>query len=176
MLLESNVELFHSDGNDKKTRNSKRSFVVVLCVVVTILSLAYSIPLLRFQRPGVSVVPSPFPYTPILRYASSVDDVPRFPVPKHDRNQVAVVGTVMPARTVVIDHQGTIREIWSNTAAGFHYYSLEVREGSRQGPLTDYSPVVHRQYAPLIPLIDWRPTGKVYAFENGQLPLVAFAP
>ncbi len=97
-------------------------------------------------------------------------------MPKHGRDQVAIVGTVMPARTVVVDHRGTIREIWSNTASGFHYYSLEVREGSMQGPRTDYSPVVHRQYAALIPLIDWRPTGKVYVSENGQLPLVAFAP
>jgi hypothetical protein len=103
-----------------------------------------------------------FPYTPVLRYTASVDDSRPITPPATDRNQVFVAVSVAPARTIVLDAEGGISEIWSNTADNVFYYSLLVRRHTLTGPLEIYSPSVHAQYTALIPVVDWEPTGQVY--------------
>lgn len=115
-----------------------------------------------------------FPYEPILRSTTTVDDTRPLPVPETSYHQVFVQATVPPVRTVVLDAHGLIREIWSNTAGNVYHYTLYVRSGSVDGPLLDYSPMVHSQYAVLIPLVDWRPSGRVYPEPERSEGHVAF--
>lgn len=118
-----------------------------------------------------------FPYEPILRSTTTVDDVHPLSVPETERNQVFVQATVPPVRTVVLDAHGAISEIWSNTAGNVYHYTLYVRRQSVDGPHADYSPTVHSQYAALIPLVDWRPSGRVFpAPERSENPIALAAP
>ena len=118
-----------------------------------------------------------FPYDPILRSTTTVDDTRPLPVPETERNRIFIQATVPPVRTVVLDSHGQISEIWSNTAGNVYHYTLYVRRGDRDGPLVDYSPTVHTQYAMLIPLVDWRPSGRVYpTVESSKNSVVSASP
>ena len=78
-------------------------------------------------------------------------------------NTLVVTATVIPSRLIVVDANGDITGIWSNTStAGPSYYALMVRQGSMNGdehPLTDH---ILDQYNNLLDQINWAVRGRVY--------------
>ncbi|MFH1171771.1 MAG: hypothetical protein V1778_04510 [bacterium] len=106
--------------------------------------------------------PPIFPYWPILRSTTTLDDFRPHTIVPTGAHQVFLQAIVPPIRTVVLGENGAIQEIWSNTAGNVYHYSLFVRLRNVDGPLIPYSPSVHMQYAALISVVDWRPAGRVY--------------
>lgn len=86
-------------------------------------------------------------------------------VPRTDHGQtITARGDVFPARLIVVDGEGNISEIFSNTPRNdSRYYSLTVRQGSQSGggyPLTEE---VLEQYNGLLDELDWDFIGRVYS-------------
>ena len=78
---------------------------------------------------------------------------------------VSVRVSVAPLRLIVIDNTDTITEIWSNTTGSKRdYYSLRVKEGSKQGADHPLTQGIVAQYNHLGKDIDWQEKGQVYGF------------
>ncbi|MFQ6014191.1 MAG: hypothetical protein ACE5NP_01950 [Anaerolineae bacterium] len=73
---------------------------------------------------------------------------------------VTVTVTVRPLRVLVVDEEGTITQIWSNTDQPNH--RLVGRLGSDQGPEVPITQEIRSQYQALLGSIDWQKRGRVY--------------
>ncbi|MDP2717160.1 MAG: hypothetical protein Q8P02_00295, partial [Candidatus Micrarchaeota archaeon] len=115
-----------------------------------------------------------FPYRPILRSTVSLDDHDPFRPnlqalqTRGAAKRVAVGAFVAPIRTLVVSDDGTIEEMWSNTAGNFYHYSLLIRRSDRAGTPLPYSPFIHEQYANLLAYVDWSAAGRVYAVGDSR--------
>jgi hypothetical protein len=78
---------------------------------------------------------------------------------------IMVSFTVMGVRVVVVDEEGTVQQIWSNTVDD--NYLLRVRQGSYNGTPYPATPEVVAQYNQITERIDWdgqgKQQGKVYS-------------
>ncbi len=74
--------------------------------------------------------------------------------------------TVTPSRLMVVDGNGRIVEIWSNTTGTKRdFYSLRVREQSWQGVEHPLTPGILAQYNRLLGEVDWSINGRAYSAE-----------
>ncbi len=73
---------------------------------------------------------------------------------------VRVTGAVAGSRVAVVDEDGTIMSIFSNTSDT--EAPIDVRLGSANGPKLDATPSVLQQYEKLKTKVDWGRAGLVY--------------
>ena len=75
---------------------------------------------------------------------------------------------VTPSRLIVVDTDGEIIGIWSNTGRQqSSSYSLMVRSGSLNGEVLPLTEAVLSEYIEILPEVDWRIRGRVYPTQTG---------
>lgn len=84
-------------------------------------------------------------------------------------SQIVVMATVLPERSIVVDSDLTIQQIYSNTLQDVR---PNVYRGKIDGSTTAYSDSIREQYEQLSNSIDFSKPGKVY--ERPSSPLGSF--
>ena len=80
---------------------------------------------------------------------------------------LTVTAEVFPSRLIVVDAQGDITGVWSNTnGTDTSLYSLTVRQGGINGPDHPITNEILMQYGLLLNAVDWSGSGQVYAQGN----------
>ncbi len=74
--------------------------------------------------------------------------------------RVDITATVVAVRALVVDAQGTITGIWSNSPA--EGYKIVARQGTIDGAEVEATDQIIAQYLQIKDQVDWTRTGQVY--------------